>query len=61
MSLLWIYKQADLLLVQHDINEFNSEIAFSTVDIDKKVDIFSEINLNIFSNYCPSKTIISSD
>ena len=32
-----------------------------TLTLIKKVEIFKEIILNIFSNYCPSKTIICND
>ena len=44
------HKQASALFIQYAINDFNWENAFSNIDIDKRVESFSEIIPNIFSN-----------
>lgn len=59
--LVWNYKQADTIFIQRVVNEFNWKNAFYNIGIDKKVEIFNEIILNIFSNYCPSRTIVCND
>ena len=42
------------------MNEFDRENPFSNIDIyKKKVEILNELILNVFTNYCPSKTVIS--
>ena len=51
----------DRLLIQRAINEFNWENTSSNINIHKKVNIFNEMILNIFSNYCTFKIIICND
>ena len=59
--LVWNYNEAETSLIHRAIKEFDWEKAFAGLDIDKKVELFNETILNIFSNYCPNKVITCND
>ena len=48
---VWDYKNADTISVQRAIENFNWQYAFERKTINEKVEIFSEILMNIFNNY----------
>lgn len=51
--LVWNYKPTNTLFILDAINEFTEKMHFLTVILMKKVEIFNEIILHIFSNYSP--------
>ena len=59
--LVWIYDKANSIMIQRAASQFDWEKAFSNQSIDSKIEIFNEVLLNIFSNYCPSKKITCND
>ena len=59
--LVWNYSKADAPLIQQSASNFDWLQKLSNVDIDEQVNIFNETLLNIFSNFCPHKTITCND
>ena len=58
---VWHYDRADCNSIQRSISNFNWENVFRNLEIDGKIQIFNNTILNIFSNFCPSKTITCDD
>ena len=59
--LVWNYSKADITSIQKSASQFNWENSFMYLTLDEKIDLFNSTLLNIFSNYCPSKTIACDD
>ena len=54
---VWDYKNADAISIQHAIENFNWQHAFERKNINEKVQVFSEVLMNILSNYVPHKLL----
>ena len=58
---IWHYKEANTELIRRSVIEFNWDRAFLNADVNEKVYIFSNIILNILSNFPPHETIACDD
>ena len=58
---IWHYKQAITELIRWAITDFNWDRAFLNTNVNEKVSIFSNIILNILSNFVPHETIVCDD
>ena len=54
---IWDYKNADTSSVQRAIENFNWKYAFESETINEKVQVFSEVLMNILSNFVPHKLL----
>ena len=52
---VWDYKNADAISIQSTVENFNWQNAFGRKIIYEKVQVFSEVLMNILSNYVPQK------
>ena len=59
--LVWNYEKANSEMIQRAISNFDWETTFANCNINDSIRILNETILNIFSNFCPSKTIICND
>ena len=55
---IWHYQKANIDLIKRAINSFDWEKAFSNIDIDKMVSIFSQTIINILCNFIPHETVL---
>ena len=58
---VWDYNKANTELIQRAIDLVNWENIFANLDIESKIISFNDIIMNVFSNFCPSKTITCND
>ena len=58
---VWNYEKANSELIQRAMKNFNWDVLFTSMDIDDCIKLLNETLMNIFSNFCPSKTIICND
>ena len=54
---IWDYKNADTSSIQRAIENFNWQYAFESKTINEKVQVFSEVLMNILSNFVPHKLL----
>ena len=54
---IWDYKSADTSSIQRAIENFNWQYAFESKTINEKVQVFSEVLMNILSNFVPHKSL----
>ena len=54
---VWDYKNADAISIQRAIENFNWQYAFERKTINEKVQVFSEVLMNILSNFVPHKLL----
>ena len=59
--LVWNYNKAEIPLIQKSAFNFNWVHLLSSHNIEEQVNLFNETLLNIFSNFCPNKTISCDD
>ena len=52
---VWDYKNADAISIQRAIEIFNWQYAFESETVNEKVQVFSEVLMNILSNFVPHK------
>ena len=55
--MIWDYKNADTSSVQHAIENFNWQYAFESKTINGKVQVFSEVLMDILINFVPHKLL----
>ena len=58
---VWNYNKTDVTSITEIINDFNWEKNFLNENVNDKVKNFTEIVLNIFSNYIPNKIVTFDD
>ena len=58
---IWHYREANTRLIRRVIKESNWERAFSSKNVNEKVDIFNRTVLNILSNFIPHEAIVCND
>ena len=56
---IWDYKVADASSIQRAIENLNCQFAFESKTINEKVQVFSEVFMNVFSNLVPQKLLKS--
>ena len=54
---IWDYKNADASSIQRAIENFNWQYIFESKTINEKVQVFSEVLMNILSNFVPYKLL----
>ena len=59
--LVWNYGKANTDLIRRAAVLFDWENAFMSLDINHKIKLFNDTLINIFSNFCPYKTIVCND
>ena len=59
--LIWKYKNADILSINHAIDIFDQGNSFEGKNIHEKIHFFNKTILNIFHNYISNKTILCND
>ena len=58
---IWDYKNADASSIQRAIENFNWQYAFESKTINEKVQVFSEVLMNMLSNFVPRKLFFSQE
>ena len=58
---IWHYKDAGIELIRRAMDGFNWQKAFSSKNVNEKVDTFNKTILNILSNFIPHETITCDD
>ena len=58
---IWHYREANTRLIRRVIKESNWERAFSSKNVNEKVDIFNRTVLNILSNFIPHEAVVCND
>ena len=59
--LVWDYKKANIQLLNHTIETFNSEKLLENKNVNEQLHLFNKTMLNIFHNFIPNKNIICND
>ena len=59
--LVWNYSKAEVPLIQESASNFDWVTKLSSLNIEEQIKFFNETLLNIFSNFCPHKTITCND
>ena len=54
---IWDYKNNNTSFVQHAIENFNWQYTFESKTINEKVQVFSEVLMNMLSNFVPHKLL----
>ena len=58
---VWHYREANTELIRRASSNFNREKEFYNTNVTKKVSIFNETILNVFSSYIPHETLTCDD
>ena len=58
---IWHYQKANIDLIKREINSFDWEKAFSTIDTNKMVSIFNQTIINIPFNFIPHESVLFDD
>ena len=58
---VWDYNRANVGGIRNSIESVNWEVIFNNKSVHKQVSIFTEILMNIFSNFTPNKLLTFDD